>query len=154
MILRVRDARITVIPAPGPLNASRLRAWASELQIELGRSPRVPWTSRRPRGAGTFVPSPPQRGASMPSLARSLGTLVVLVSTGASAAAQRPSTTRAARTPSNLSLTPDGTTLAWVGPRDAREASGVNVTPLSGGSTRRITVPAGRGSERDLRWSP
>jgi dipeptidyl aminopeptidase/acylaminoacyl peptidase len=68
--------------------------------------------------------------------------------------AQRANASREARSFRDLSLTPDGTTLAWVGPRDPLDAPGVNVVAVGGGPARRIGVPAMRGTERDLSWSP
>jgi dipeptidyl aminopeptidase/acylaminoacyl peptidase len=92
----------------------------------------------------------------MSSLTRSfaLALALALVSTCAPLEAQRSSAARAARSFGDLALTPDGTTLAWVGPRDPRDVAGVNVIALAGGAARRIAVPATPGSERDLQWSP
>ncbi|MSR03511.1 MAG: S9 family peptidase [Gemmatimonadetes bacterium] len=85
---------------------------------------------------------------------RSFGIVLGLLATAVSVGAQRPNTTREARSFRDLSLTPDGTMLAWIGPRDPADAPGVNVVAVAGGTARRVVVPAVRGTERDLAWSP
>ena len=90
----------------------------------------------------------------MISRTRSLGIVLALIFTSVPMAAQQAKRDREARSFGDLSLTPDGTTLAWAGPRTPLDASGVNLVAVAGGATRRIVVPGVRGTERDLSWSP
>ena len=90
----------------------------------------------------------------MTSLARTFGIALTLISISVPLGAQRPSVAREAQSFRDLSLTPDGTMLAWVGPRDPEDAPGLSMIGLAGGRARRIGVPAVRGTERDLSWSP
>ncbi len=65
-------------------------------------------------------------------------------------AAQRGKTPEA-RGFTELALTPDGATVAWVGPRTAADPVGLNLGSTAAGPARRIVTA---GSPRSLAWSP
>lgn len=56
-----------------------------------------------------------------------------------------------ARRVGEVAITPDGATLAWIGPRTATDPAGLNLTALPDGPHRRIGTAQG---PRSLAWSP
>ncbi len=55
----------------------------------------------------------------------------------------------------DIALTPDGTTVAWIGARTATDPAGLNWTTVGAGTAaRRIAAPVADGTARNLVWSP
>ncbi|MEO8450329.1 MAG: S9 family peptidase [Gemmatimonadota bacterium] len=91
----------------------------------------------------------------MSRLASSLAVVLTLASIGVSAQTGRTSKAGSeARSFRELALTPDGTTLAWIGPSASGGGTGLNLMAVSGAAVGRPALPNRSGDPRDLAWSP